>query len=110
MCVCAGLHPTTYAWLPNTLYLGCTNGQVLALNPTTASKSRRQVQPAQGPGAVPGAALATSPEGLPGLATPAPCDAPVVATLEYEGRLVEVEALAVNKDCVAVAGHCPIIR
>ena len=35
---------------------------------------------------------------------------PVVATLEYGNQMIHIEAVAVNKDCVAVAGHCPVIR
>lgn len=34
----------------------------------------------------------------------------VVGRLEWSGQAVQIEALAVNKDLVAVAGHCPAIR
>lgn len=34
----------------------------------------------------------------------------VVITVEYGGQAVALESLAVNRDCLAVAGHSPIIR
>lgn len=34
----------------------------------------------------------------------------VIGMLEWSGQAIHVEALAVNKDLVAVAGHCPAVR
>ena len=33
-----------------------------------------------------------------------------VGMLEWSGQAVHIEAMAVNKDLVVVAGHCPAIR
>lgn len=35
---------------------------------------------------------------------------PIVATVEYGGQAVALQSLAVNKDCVAVAGLSPVVR
>lgn len=106
-----GLEPTSYAWLPQSLYIGCASGSVVIVDTVTASKTRQQAQRSSQAGAVPGPALGPQPvEDLPGLGTAEETSLPVVAALEYGGQLIHIEALAVNKDCVAVAGHCPIIR
>ncbi len=106
-----GLEPTSYAWLPHSLYGGCASGSVVVVDTATALKSRRQAQPASQAGAVPGPALGLQPvEDVPGLGTAEDASLPVVAALEYGGQMIHIEALAVNKDYVAVAGHCPIIR
>ena len=34
----------------------------------------------------------------------------VLVTVEYSGQAVALESLAANRDCLAVAGHSPIIR
>ncbi|KAA6420486.1 MAG: hypothetical protein FRX49_09647 [Trebouxia sp. A1-2] len=107
----SGLEPTSYAWLPQSLYIGCASGSVVIVDTVTASKTRQQAQRSSQAGAVPGPALGPQPvEDLPGLGTAEETSLPVVAALEYGGQLIHIEALAVNKDCVAVAGHCPIIR
>ena len=46
----------------------------------------------------------------PGAGTGAGALLPVVANLEYGGQAAAVEALAVNRDCVAVGGQCPVVR
>lgn len=84
------------------------------LDTATALKSRHQAQHAQH-GSQAGAVSGPVPEaGLvqaaPGLEAAEQSKWPVVATLEYGNQMVHIEALAVNKDCVAVAGHCPVIR
>ncbi len=101
-----GVEPTSFAWLPHSLYIGCANGQVITLDTATALKSRHQAQHAQHAGQ-PGAGPV---ETALILATAGPVELPVVAMLEFGGQKIQVEALAVNKDCVAVAGHCPVVR
>ena len=106
-----GLEPTSYAWLPHSLYVGCASGSVVIVDTATVLKSRQQAQRASYAGAVPGPALGPRlVEDVPGVATAEQASLPVVAALEYSGQMIYIEALAVNKDCVAVAGHCPIIR
>lgn len=106
-----GLEPTSYAWLPHSLYVGCASGSVVIVDTATALKSRQQAQRNSQAGAVHGPALEPRPvEDLPGLGKAEEASLLVVAALEYGGQMIYVEALAVNKDCVAVAGHCPIIR
>lgn len=106
-----GLEPTSNAWLPHSLYVGCANGSVVIVDTATALKSRQQAQCSSQVGAVPGPALGLQPaKDVPGLGTAEEASLPVVAALEYGGQMIHIEALAVNKDCVAVAGHCPIIR
>ena len=104
-----GLEPLSYAWLPHSLYIGCASGSLVIVDTATALKSRQQAQCTSQVGAVPGTALGPRPvEDVPGTTDEA--SLPVVAALEYGGQMIQIEALAVNKDCVAVAGHCPIIR
>ncbi len=106
-----GLEPTSYVWLPHSLYIGCASGSVVVVDTATALKSRQHAQCTSQAGAVPGPALEPRPvEDVPGLGMAEEASLPVVAALEYGGQMVHIEALAVNKDCVAVAGHCPVIR
>lgn len=106
-----GLEPTSYAWLPHSLYVGCASGSVVVVDTATALKSQQQAHRASQAGAVPGPALGLQAvEDVPCLGTAEQASLPVVAALEYGGQMIYVEALAVNKDCVAVAGHCPVIR
>ncbi len=106
-----GLEPTSYAWLPHSLYIGCASGSVVVVDTATALKSRQQAQCTSQAGALPGTALGPWPiEDVPGVGTAEEASLPGVAALEYGGQMFHIEALAVNKDCVAVAGHCPVIR
>ena len=102
----AGLQPTCTAWMPDSLYIGTASGQLCSISTDQLLKARGQRAQQVGP---------TAPaEGL-SQQGPTPDAAgqvqlPVVAHLEWNGQLVHIETVAVNKDYVAVAGHCPIIR
>lgn len=115
--VFTGMLPTSYAWLPHSLYIGCASGHLIIVDTAAALKSRHQAQHAQhtqragqaGPGMDADTVTGVT-EGVSSLATARQAGWPVAAMLEYGGHMAQVEALAVNKDCVAVAGHCPVIR
>lgn len=96
----AGLHATAYAWQPQGLYIGCANGQLALLDTAAALKPQHQVQHTQG------SAFAAA-DGHQSVSSTAFA---VVGRLEWSGQAVQIEALAVNKDLVAVAGHCPAVR
>ena len=101
-----GVQPTAHAWLPDSLYFGSSNGQIAQLDTAAALKQRQQAQRAcQGSRFSVSAATAADAPAASG-----PAFFSMVGVLEFGGQAVHVEAVAVNKDCVAVAGHCPIIR
>ena len=101
-----GLQPTCTAWMPDSLYIGTASGQLCSI--VTDKLLNGRGQRAQQAG------LTAQAEGRfqqgPSSDAAGQAPLPVVAQLEWDGQLVHIEAVAVNKDCVAVAGHCPIIR
>ena len=102
-----GLLPTAFAWMPNHLYLGSSNGELAMIDTAAALKHRQQAQQVRHRSRF--GSLAASAANTPASPSQAAVCA-VVAKLEFGGQEVHIEALAVNKDCVAVAGQCPIIR
>ena len=101
-----GLQPTCTAWMPDSLYVATASGQLCSIATDKLLNARGQRAQQAGP-------TATA-EGLfqqgPAPDTGGQAQLSVVAHLEWNGQLVHIEAVAVNKDCVAVAGHSPIIR
>ena len=102
------MQATAYAWLPNGLYVGCSNGQLALLDTAAALQPQNQGQPPSEGSASP-SSLAVPADGQESLA-PSTSSYAVVGLLEWSGQGVQIEALAVNKDLVAVAGHSPMIR
>lgn len=101
-----GAQATAYAWLPDSLYIGCSNGQIALLDTAAALKQRQRAQrPHQGSRFSVSAVTAANAPASAGLAIFS-----MVGALEFSGQAVQVEALATNKDCIVVAGHCPVIR
>ena len=97
----AGLQPTCHAWHPGGLYLGCAGGQVLAVD--TAQALQTTAKHAHHDSQSPTLDTAdASPADSTGLQ--------VLLTVVYSGQVVALESLAANRDCLAVAGHSPIIR
>lgn len=105
-----GLQASCHCWYPGGLYLGCSGGELLAVDTVNALRPAALQKRQEGLGrkAVDEAASEAA-EG-PGSGTGAGASLPVVAKLEYGGQAAAVEALAVNKDCVAIAGQCPVVR
>lgn len=99
------MQATACAWLPNGLYIGCGNGQLALLDTAAACNTQNQAKRSDQEDASGPSADDQEPSPAPSTAAYA-----VVGVLEWSGQAVQVEALAVNKDLVAVAGHCPIIR
>ena len=87
------------------MYIGCANGQLALLDTAAALHPRYQAQ-----GTFQGSTAPSAATGAQSCASVRPAAFTVVAVLEWSGQAVQIEALAVNKDVVAVAGHCPMIR